>query len=346
MRWLKLLVSLIATLSVCASIQAAWTNPGFASERVVLPIYQDVVHGHGGDGFRYWLWLTIGNEKPMKVLLDTGSSGLFVLASGLTDPDTLPVAGRVTASYDYGDVLLGRKSKSIIAFGKVKSLRPVRFGLVTSTDCAAAKPDCIASRTNFEDYRIVSEGIAGQGYSAIAGVSLGVDLGADPLPNPFTGVAQSWVIELPTPGQWTAGKLILNPDERDLVGYQTFEVVSDAHNWQGAIRSGIPGCVAEGDSGESVCGGISFDSGANSILVDTRDDDLFQTLQNAGSYAFEFGDGENKPVWRAQIPPNAFVQTDLGQGRAPLKITLGYHVMWNFRIFYDYAGDTVGLKQR
>jgi hypothetical protein len=334
--------SLLWIFAVCLSASSCAS----AAERIEVPIYQEVVQGHGGKGIRYWVWLKVGDENRMKALLDTGSGGLYVLATGLNDPDALTVVGKVRAAYDFGEVLIGRKVEGSITIGNATASEPMQFGLITSARCSPGKQGCVASQSSFKDYRIVSEGRPGQGYTAILGASLGPDLQSDEVPNPLTGVAQSWVVDLPRPGDWLPGKLILNPTERDLTGFQSFDLVSDVQNWRGANRSGIAACIAEGEAGDRVCGAISFDSGANSIDVETRNDDLLQSLRNAGTYDFEFGEGDNKLVWHADIPPNAFVQTDIRHGEAPLTIKMGYHIMWDFRVYYDFDGDRVGLKKR
>ncbi len=331
---------------VAALALAVQQGPASAAERLEIPIYQTVVKGHGGNGIRYWVWIKIGDGERLKASLDTGSSGLMVLASGVPAPDELPQSVAVKSSYSAGDVLVGRQTEALLAVGEAQSNDPVGFGLITNASCVRQVPDCAAAKSSFDDYRIQSEGYPGQGFQAILGVALGVTIGDNPLPNPLAALAGQWTIELPGPGWFTPGKIVLNPDEKDLRGYKVFDLEASARRWQGAQRSQISGCATGRDNGARLCGGVSFDSGAGNIVIETADPDEFAGMQNGGQLAFEFGDGAPALSWRVNAAPDAVHQSNVSGGEAPANFIVGYPFFWKFGVYYDYNGDRIGLKPR
>lgn len=336
----------VAAVLAALSLVAAQATPGLAAERLEIPIYQTVVKGHGGNGNRYWVWLKIGDGEAIKATLDTGSSGLMVLASGVAAADELPQSVPIRQSYSAGDVLTGHQTEAQLAIGEAQSLDAVGFGMITSASCVPQIPSCAAAETSFDDYRIQSEGYRGQGFQAILGVALGVNIGPNPLPNPLAALAGQWTIELPGPGWSTPGKIVLNPDEKDLRGYRLFDLENSARRWQGAQRSQISGCATGRDNGARLCGGISFDTGAGSLVVETADHDEFASIQTGGEITFKFGEGASALSWRANVPADAVHQSNITRGELPANIIIGYPFFWKFSVYYDYNGDRIGLRPR
>ena len=341
---------IVATTAALVALIAAWLSqvePAIAAPRTETPVYAEPVRTREGTAYRYWVWVTIGDEQPVKAMLDTGSSALLVLSSQLQEPDRLAAKGAIQLSFGAGDTLIGQKTQAPLAVGGSKSSGPVAFGLITAASCVAAKPDCAAAKGDFEHYRIASEGVAGRGFGAILGVALGTSPPPLPLTTALASLAGQWIIELPTPdGGGKPGRLILNPGASDLAGFQIFALDGTARNWNGPLRAGIAGCVRPGSADSSLCGVFGFDCGDSHTLVETADRTLFDSLRKAGTYDFSFGKDSDALTWSAKAPANSFLQQNVSAGRAPLSIVLGYPALWNFAILYDFRRDKVGLKQR
>ncbi len=346
MRYRNLSPTSLTHLIVQFSVVAALATASWAAARVEVPIQQSAVSGNNAKGSRYWVWLSIGGEAPLKAMLDTGSAGLMVLANGLSEPDDLPGSGEVSSAFGAGDVLAGQQARAVLTLGDARSRRPIKFGLVTSASCVPQVPKCAAAQSSFADYRIASEGRASQGFQAILGISFGVSAGANSLPNPLATIASNWIVELPLPGSNEPGRLILNPGRAERSGFQIFALDDSARNWNGPLRAGIAGCVLTGSAGTRHCGVIGFDSGAQSVLVETADSRLFATIRNAGAYVFEFGEPEAGLRWPTRLPPFYFQQQNMAGGRAPLSLILGYALFEHFAIHFDADNETVGLRQR
>jgi hypothetical protein len=328
----------------CSLALAALSVPATAQERAVITLHQTVATGAGGTGYRFWVWVRLGNgEEPIKAMLDTGSTGLLVLASGIANADDFDLGERFQKAFGAGDVLEGRAAKAALTFGEGpegEAAARGEFGLVTSAACVPQMPGCAASTSAFADYRIASEGRSGQGFGAI----LGIAPGRIEIDHPFKRLAKRWILSLPPQTEGGTGRLILNPGKSETAEFKRFELHDSARIWQGPLHAGIPGCVVP-SGGKRACGIIAIDSGATSITVETADVALFDRIRKAGQYEFQFGD-DDPVLWRVTAQPSAFERTSMSGGQAPLSIVVGYQALLENDLYIDSGRGVVGLKPR
>jgi hypothetical protein len=151
--------------------------------------------------------VSIGRDRPIRVLLDSGSVGLRVLASAVphrahSGIDVSYYHTRITL--EDGSVLPGVVARSTIHIGRLATTGPVIFELVTDAHCVAAKPHC----------RKISD--IGAGIVGILGIGMeGNQLGypTNPLVSLPTAYSQTWSIHEHATGSSTQGELELGAVE-------------------------------------------------------------------------------------------------------------------------------------
>jgi hypothetical protein len=220
------------------------------------------------------------------------------------------------------------------------------LGLFFSASCKPERPKCGAAGVKLADYRIASAGIAGKGFQAI----LGIGIGSDRDPNPLLEAgAKRWIIEVPEIGSKAPGRLILNPDDKDLFGFYFSSLSLHSSQLKMAYRSSIDGCLIARKSGERLCGPILFDTGSTSLDLMIEDDAKFARFHNARYYTLEFGEGKQKLSWQFEALARAVAQlTPEHAGAQPgqILISAGMPPCIHFRVLYDYERDTIALKPR
>lgn len=243
-------LSLRAILLLAAAVPAMPAPAQAADARVEIPIRTVVLP----DGVRrYAIRLTIDGQ-PVEAQLDTGSTGLRVLQTGLTGGVASAGGARVRYSYGSGVQLIGRKVPAEIGLGALP-VAAVPIERVETVECTKRKPDCPAATLPAGDFRIGGNGVAGQGFMAI----IGTGLRSDTVPNPLVGLgARRWIVDLPRPGE-TEGKLILNPGTEEVERYRRFAVLGDSNQ--------IVACLVRTDTGKRICGPAMVDTGANGLRV-------------------------------------------------------------------------------
>lgn len=232
--------------------------------RITVPIYQRQLP----DGeVRYWVSIRIGGSGPIAAMLDTGSFGLRVLGSALSPSDYRETGIERRYAYGSGVALHGPLATAVVQIGEATTGAPVYFQLIRSVGCTPRKPDCPAARISPEDYRIGGNGLPGQGFEAILGLSLRRPQVAAAAFNPLDFVGDSrWIVVLPLPGGAEPGTLIINPSAQDLAGFRSPQMVPPPSNRPGMLRMVDPGCLAQGGAPDGDCPPVRLDSGARNGL--------------------------------------------------------------------------------
>jgi hypothetical protein len=115
---------------------------------------------------------------PLRVLLDTGSSGLRVVASKLSPGSATPVGPAPAYAYGSGVELTGTDARASVGIGAVHSVAPLPIELVEATHCVAAQPRCPAA-----------DGHAPPAFGGVVDGILGVSLRASTdLGDPMSGL--------------------------------------------------------------------------------------------------------------------------------------------------------------
>jgi hypothetical protein len=250
---------------------------------------------------RLSVWITVDGGKPIEALLDTGSTGLFVLASAVPTARSLPDYGGITSYYSSGDKFIARKTQAAISFGDGGPGVKVPFGLVKAVQCITEIPKCPAAHVKFDDYRIAGE------FKAI----LGIDFGNGNLPNPLPGLGTSrWIIDL------SKDRIILDPDESDLVGFTFYQVAKEALVRNDGFRSAISGCLVARRTGDQICGPILLDTGNTGIAVKTKDTAFFDRMWLEENFTAEFGTGDNKTKMDLEAGSGSFKRLVPAIGRS------------------------------
>ena len=270
----KGLTLILAVIAVPSLAWAAETPP-----RVAVPIHQTVL----SDGaVRYWIPVTVGGNGPVKAMLDTGSFGLRILAQA-TPPDSYTTTGvQRTYAFQSGASLHGIIAEALVDIGGAAAQAPIPIQVVQSVDCVPAKPACPVSKVSARDYLIGGDGLAGEGFPAIIGLSLR-SAGVVPAANNPLGLigVRTWIITLPLPGDAAPGQIILNPGRAETARFKLFQMPRQPAREAGAggggrgeARAGtnadraaagwqdlvIKGCLgAEG--AREFCGATRVDSG-------------------------------------------------------------------------------------
>jgi hypothetical protein len=224
-----------------------------APSSVAVPV--SVLGGQGQQGGASpTVEITVGGWGPLRVDLDTGSSGLHVFAGAVDAGSGVSVTDQESdITYSGGYRFKGVVASAVMQLGTAKTTAPVSFALVQSASCTSSKPDCPAADgiSEFESERGV-DGILGIGMQSSQG---GVT-------SPILGLAgalgRRWSLHL----DGDAGQLVLGAR---VIGsgaiVARFQLQSDGTSggrplWE---DSQIPLCVSAGSV--DACVSALFDSG-------------------------------------------------------------------------------------
>ncbi len=243
--------------------------------RVVVPISEVILPN--GD-LRYSVPVSVGGGTPFPALLDTGSTGLKVFRTMVPAQNYQDTHLVSVSSFIAGDKLTGTIATAPISIGAAVTSMPVRFELVDQAACMAFRPNCGAATLSASDYGIGGDGIAGQGFQAILGVSLQT---ADDVENPLMDIgARRWIIELPEPNSHQTGALIINPDDNDLQTAQSFALTHSGNGWLDMLQ----GCLNNLSTTQQICGPTILDTGSPGMIAYIPNA-VNTTLWNAGENA-------------------------------------------------------------
>ncbi|RFB77941.1 hypothetical protein [Methylovirgula sp. 4M-Z18] len=212
--------------SILAGIAAAaLAAPALAASfpRVEVPISQTQLP----DGnIRYSVPVSFGGDTAVMAMVDTGSIGLRVLTKAFSASAPQAEDTGVVRSYPFGSgvVLRGSLVRTVVAVGDAATAQPIVVQNVQEVTCGPERPNCPASKMDADSYGIGGDGIPNQGFQAILGVSIHkprIPLAAG---NPLSDLGDSWIVELPLPGDSSPGRLIINPTAAERKGYKMSSV--------------------------------------------------------------------------------------------------------------------------
>ena len=237
----KGLTLLLAVITVAPLALAAETPP-----RVEVPIYQTVL----SDGaVRYWIPVAVGGNGPVRAMLDTGSFGLRILAQA-TPPNSYTTTGvQRTYAFQSGASLHGIIAEAVVDIGGAAAQAPIPIQVVQSVNCVPNKPACPVSKVSARDYLIGGDGLAGEGFPAIIGLSLR-SAGVVPAANNPLGLigVRTWIITLPLPGDAEPGQMVLNPGRAETARFKLFQMPRQPAGGAGGGAGGRGGAGGGGRS--------------------------------------------------------------------------------------------------
>ena len=321
-----------------------------AAERADVPVHQTVLPD--GDP-RYSVPVTVGDGPPIEAALDTGSFGLRILAAALSPGQYEATDLHRRYPFGGGARFEGVLARATVGVGPIRTDAPVLFQRIDRVDCVEEKPDCPASRVGPDDYRIAGDGYAGQGFSAILGLSLrrapgGVEIAPNPLSVAGDG---SWILLLPRPGSAEPGHLIIDPDAGDRAGFTLMKLDPQpgtaGDGTPGWADTALPGCLVGRGRSERYCGRTLLDTGAPGLSVASSAARSPEPWGAGRSATLEIG-GEGGPV---SIPftsgegPATRVTLHPPRGQGPV-ISAGTLPYLSYAVLYDAKAGTIGFKPR
>jgi hypothetical protein len=210
-------MSLRKMLSFVPLVVALVATQAFAfgtSARVEVPI-REVRLSSGA--IRYSVPVSVGGTR-LEALMDTGSFGLRVLARSVPPDQYAPTQIHRDLAFTSGARLHGVIATAVVGVGGASTGAPVPIQVVGQVDCVARNPNCPASRVSPSQYGIGGNGLPGEGFPAILGLSLRSAHAYMAAANPLASMGtRRWIIVLPRPGE--SGYLIINPDPSELAGF-------------------------------------------------------------------------------------------------------------------------------
>ncbi|WP_174285409.1 hypothetical protein [Sphingomonas bacterium] len=252
-----------ASAIILASIGSPAATPAMpratTGQRAEVPIREVVL----GDGTRrYGVSIVIGTTR-VEAGLDTGSTGLRVLPTGLAQEDVRPTPATDYMEYGGGVRLDGNVAEASVAVGALRGNATLQ--LVRAVSCVRGKADCTAAAVSFARYRIMGGDKPDEGFAAILGINMGA---AADVANPLRGLgAHRWIIDLPRPGEPGPGRLVLNPTEAETAGYAPVEIVDSFAAARGSLHDAVRGCLVNGTSREKTCGAVVLDIGDPGLRI-------------------------------------------------------------------------------
>jgi hypothetical protein len=310
---------LAGAVATAALVFASVTVRGADQGPVVIPLHVD--RGTGGER-RLGIDVTVGS-KTQRYLLDTGSTGLRVLASSLPD-DAYRRTGR-SERYGYGTgvELNGEQATAAIGIGSEHGSNE-SIQIVDRLACTPEYPDCRAKTTQQAE-------MFGQLYPGI--------FGALPLPPgqptccdvPFGGldgrVGRTFIVH----ADFDEPTVTLNPDATMKSAFTVIPI--------GPLL-GPRGCIRIYDVGQETCGPVLFDTGGNQILIMTTGvvpaKPWTHALLRIGSWTHDFDLGLRASGGRIGVSFKRY---------AEMRIVVGLSALQDLDLYYDLDARNIGLSK-
>ena len=246
---------------VVATVPILGTTPAVAVSSSSVSVPVSVIGGQGEPGgVSPTVQITVGGWGPIRVVLDTGSSGLHVFAGAVNAGSGVTVSDQTSnITYSGGFRFKGVVASAVMQLGGASTTGPVPFSLVQSASCVALKPNCPAA-----------DGISGfesaKGVDGILGIGMQSSQGG--VTSPIFGMAgplgRRWSLHL----DGSSGRLVLGArvsgSGLPVARFQLHpDGTVDGHLlWE---DSQVPVCVSAGSL--EACVPALFDSGTPSSQI-------------------------------------------------------------------------------
>lgn len=291
------------------------------SSRVELPIKMQP-----GRGARRYSVTIMVDGQPIEAALDTGSVGLRILAPAVSLKGEGP---DVRVSFNSGVELEGSAVRAKVSFGSW----PEKAFLVQRIErvgCRNGVTQCEAAGADIAQYKIMSDGVPGRGFSAILGIGVRNERLDHPLVN--AGVAR-WIVDLPSSPE-RPGRLILNPTGAEAARYRRVPFLPK--------RNEIAGCLIAGS--RKICGPAMVDTGATGLQVfGGTETDLLPPDTQAKLQLGEDASQVEMPVTIGSREQAAMMRIRPARPDANLSLSFGIAPYLRWSILYDYDARTLGV---
>jgi hypothetical protein len=313
---------------------------------------------------RFSISVQIGDGGPIAAWLDTGSSGLRILAGAVPDTayDSIsPIP--VSASYSSGVSLEGVVAFAYVTIGDRVTPHAIPVELIQRSGCTGSHPECKSGADFLAPFQ------------AILGVGMRNGISTPVIGNPIVQLpgGPAYIVEAPSFGG-TSGNLRIGPSDSEAAGFQVQQMVPEADDLplpNGTLAwndEAFPACLSNASNGAVFCANSLLDTGTPA----TR-------LQVAPTLAQTFAGGVGVTGWSQGtglafvVPSGAGVSVALGYcgetndyaftvGMDPTPgldevelvestgpgdlLNLGTAVFFRYDVLFDQAHGFVGLRTR
>jgi hypothetical protein len=278
--------------------------------------------------------MRVGRSAPVRVLLDTGSTGLRLFPGALDRVrGGVRVTKRTVSTPAHGGRLHGVIASALMEIGGVPTVRPVEFQVTKNT----------------------SPYVQGWEQRGVYGI-LGIGTGSTPLPNPLRALPGSvglhWSVHFggePRAGVPGGGALVLGaPVSTDAVA--TFSMPSDGADGYGALLwddHKANGCW-QVDRGPLSCMNTWFDSLSDQLTLAGPDFARLRTDANgvvsAGVRVRMSVAGSAFSVWTVVTGSTPSYNLTVASPKSPRLVNTGNNAFYDFTVTYDMERGLVSLS--
>jgi hypothetical protein len=312
MRTRAILIAALGIVTCAGPVFAAGT-----AGPTVVPLH--VERGPFGDP-RLGIDVTLGS-KTVRVLLDTGSVGLRILASAVPADAARRNGTSAAGGYASGIVLQGEQATARLSIGDPNVVESAVIELVDGISCNDQQPKCPAANGGTpEMFGALFPGIFGASNdSPPRGRCCGNPIEA------FSEYGRRYIVH----AKFDAPTITLGPEPTTLSNFTMIDVP----------RGLSPrGCIRIVGAPNDICGAVLFDTGAPAILVTTTgivpqgglSGELAATL-TLGTWSHVFASGPRVPV-----------RVTLRRGNQN-HITIGLAALQSLDVYYDLAAGRMGF---
>ncbi|MBM9477920.1 hypothetical protein JL107_15840 [Nakamurella flavida] len=277
---------------------------------------------HDDKGISFTVDISVGGGAPFPVLLDTGSTGLYVeqgvVGSAVTTPSP---AQNFSMTYAKGQ-LTGTLQSAVVDLGGVSTSGPVTFGTY-------------ASGSGNSSFGVAAKGILGIAAGS-GGENPTVMAVQGLLPAPYDSGSTLTGAQLGgSPGSW-----VLGPVAAPAAG--AVQVPLTAEGSGGGVTGwgkDVTLCWAF-NQGTSTCGATDLDSGAGSVLLGEGKPGVPAASETLTDVAITTPSGQ--AVW-SFAPGSSTVQTEVMTLGGATVFNTSNHIYLGRTIAFDYVGGTVTI---
>jgi hypothetical protein len=253
-----------------------------ATSSVTVPI---VVHDKftaGLPGMLIPVRVGATGSTTAQLILDTGSSGLRILASALDSDSYQRTGTKLTNTFDNGMVFDGEQATAIVAVGDAATPQEIDIEVIDSVSCAASNPSCVTAAGASALTDVGTMGAFGVGLRGYSGSTLFSPIAQLPT------AMQTYSIHLDAGA--TSGSLAIGLAGSELSSYQFVSLPADTSQHPNGVPAwndlAVPVCfaVAATPVAQPCSAETAFDSGTTEVIL--IDGDIPTTeVDNAGYLA-------------------------------------------------------------
>ena len=170
--------------------------------------------------------------------------------------------------------------------------------------------------------------------------------------NPLGQVGnRSWIIELPKPRDDRAGKLVINPDQKDRAGFTPLRTDEFLRRLPGVggFHDAISGCLVDIYAQRRVCGPTLLDTGTEGVSVTSHQAADVSNWTHGARMVMTFLTDNGTEFSTPFISANtgrSTITAILRPNQPRTRIMAGTLPYFSFAVLYDERNGVIGLKSR